>query len=119
MTLEEMNILANRETRARRRMEAMGFRLVTVEVVPSFPTDGVVMRGLFKCVCGRTEFFADELDADELPVSVALEAFDPALFLQRYGSFSRRHLLSDGYTEAQVADIIARGERFDEMEAKA
>lgn len=64
----------------------------------------------FTCVCGRREEFHYRAER--------LEAFrfvDVAHYLTEHGSFSRRHLLQDGYTEQQVREIERKGEEFDRV----
>lgn len=122
LTLEQMTTIANSSTLWRRRAEAMGFSFGQVEVMlhPG-RFESVIIRGSFKCVCGSTEWYSFAVDTifemmRDMGAAVAL--FDPAARLAKFGSFSRKHLLSDGYTESQVDEIIRKGEEFDRAEAR-
>lgn len=115
ITFAEMQEIARRPTRERRRAEAMGWTFERIEVV-----EGVsgcpVLHGRFTCACGAPEGFSftilpPELDAPRHIIEDYL--LDVGARLRCYGSFSREHLLDDGFTEAQVAEFERRGAAFD------
>lgn len=106
----------NRPTRARRRAEAMGFCFGAIEVL-GVVDDGVAIRGVFSCVCDKTETFSILVTQRELEDFWASgSAPDFAQRLADIGSFSRQHLIGDGYTVEQVDKIVARGEAFDKRQ---
>jgi len=114
--LTAYNAAANFPSRERRRAEAMGFEFEVVEVVKhkSPFRQLFIMRGIFKCVCGKHESFAKMIDGTALHYSLPLGvAFDPAAYLRGLGSFSRDHLLKDGYPPETVDEILERGRQFD------
>lgn len=94
-------------------MEAIGFKMIKVGVRRHPGTDGWVVFGCFECVCGKHEFFAFAVER-EIELAIAPdELCDPAQMLRRHGSFDRQHLVADGYSEAQVDQILERGRAFD------
>lgn len=121
MKLEEARCFANAMTHDRRRAEAMGWRFTDIRVEDNWEGDGVMLDCRFTCVCGTPEAFrqvypyAVVMDAHP---AVAEQMFDVALLLRRAGSFSRAHLLADGYTEAQVAEFERKGAEFDRQHGR-
>ncbi len=103
---------ANRYTYHRRRMEAMGFWFIYIDVMEGDFSFGLEMGGAFKCVCGRVEKFRVALD-ERLDKSTLLDQLDPARWLHKMGSFSEKHLIGDGFPPETVREILARGEEFD------
>lgn len=102
-------------SRARLRAEAMGFVFGKVLVMPDEDKRYVMIRGTFTCVCGRDENYAlmvSPHDVMNLPRGMS-DAVDPFVFLERHGSFSRKHLIADGYPPEVVDDIIERGLQWD------
>src|SRR6185369_13784786 len=99
------------------RAQAMGFKLGPVSMDYWEGYGDYAMRGVFTCVCGRQEQYLfvleNALRVTELPQEFLIDLCDPALRLHNSGSFSRAHLLEDGYTEAQVQEIIAKGTVYD------
>lgn len=118
-SLVDLVSFANESTRDRRRAEAMGFVFgpARVECTDYGGLDGhVVLRGAFSCVCGQLEayqFVATQYELEQATTALLRDMFDPALRLRHFGSFSREHLLEDGYSEAQVDEILRRGDEFD------
>lgn len=106
--------LAQRQTHHRQRAEAMGFTFDTIRLVENDP--GILtMRVEFKCVCGTPEELCMAATYHEL-AHVNLEYHrmaDPAKELHLMGSFSREHLLADGFPAEEVERIIQKGEDFD------
>lgn len=106
--------IANWMTPARRRAEAMGWAFDNLEILAHENGDDV-LRGQFTCVCGRVEYFSLVLGSKYTfnHQKDFNRQFDFAQRLQEYGSFSRSHLLEDGYTEEQISEVEARGKAFD------
>lgn len=99
--------LANNLTYERRRAEHMGFKFSAVELVPTLY--GWRMAGSFTCICGREEYYRIAVPEDPK----GQYDLDPALWLRGYGSFDRKHLLADGYSEEEVSRIEGLGREFD------
>lgn len=119
-SLDQLTVIANRPTFERRRAEAMGWTFYDIRVTRGNTSwhDQYALRGAFTCVCGAREQFQRIIDEAHLFMahnsdSVIAEEFDPALWLRRMGSFSRKHLLADGYTEDAVAEIERKAIEFD------
>lgn len=87
----------------RKAAEAAGFTFGKVEVIDTF--DMLVMCGMFQCVCGRFEQYCFHLSPHAVSKVAARTLLDPAYHLMMHGSFSKQHLLKDGYTDAQAEDI--------------
>ena len=88
------------------------FGKVTVTELPGM----VVVAGSFICACGRQEWFSYPIYyplADYRQLSADL---DVAAKLRENGSFSRLHLLDDGYTADEVDLMLANGDDFDKRE---
>lgn len=92
------------------RAQFMGWTFSIPTVEESLLGAGFILRCNFTCVCGRQEVF-QYVHYDIR----ALQHCDPVRELTRLGSFSRDHLLEDGYTEAQVREIERKGEEFDRV----
>lgn len=107
--------LAQRSTHHRQRAEAMGFTFDTIRLNENDP--GIlVMRVEFNCVCGTPEELCLAATFHELAHLSSLDQHpmaDPARELHRLGSFSKEHLLADGFTPADVDRIIQKGVDFD------
>lgn len=109
-----MTRLANAMTYYRARAMAQGFKFSPIVIEEArFNPGEYVLRGDFECVCGRLERFQFML-SDEMPEDYLRNELDIVRWLTlKTKSFSREHLLDDGYTEDQVLDIERRGEAFD------
>lgn len=111
----------DRESPTYRRATNAGwtFSDVTVDPEPrigpekNIVLDTVRIEGEFQCVCGRREKYSVRINKCVLEheFSVRDGKLDIALWLSYHGSFSREHLLEDGYTEEQIRSIEAK---FDE-----
>lgn len=115
--LADLTRIANKMTYERARAEAMGFHFTRIEVRPMAGILGngaLMLRAVFTCVCGRQETFTSTFPEDT-PTGYLIEHADVARELRRAGSFSRDHLLSDGYTPEQIDEIERKGEDFDEQ----
>lgn len=88
---------------------AMGFVLHEVENIPNEDTDSIVVMGHFSCVCGKREYLAYRVSAEELASTRCDQVLNAYFFLERSGSMSREHLLNDGYAAAKVDEMLARG----------
>ena len=104
---------ANSKTPSRLRAEAMGFTFSPVDVIYDSLWGETKIRGRFQCVCGRTEAYDFIVDLHFLDQMLWHRELDVARRLQSLGSFSRPHLLEDGYTEEQVEEIERRGADWD------
>jgi len=113
--LHEMNAIANTRTRARRRAEAMGFTFHKIEVFVC--DEGYLLGGRFMCVCGTEEAANFILDDHAIRSGHHHRELDFALRVERFGSFSREHLLADGYAPEVVDEILRKGREFDEANA--
>jgi hypothetical protein len=114
LTINEMRALARTPSRDQRRAEYMGWKFHDVDVLDG--VGGVIIRGYFTCVCGAPEAFSFAISPIELMSArrgLIYRLFDVGLRLREFGSFSREHLLADGYSEAQVAEFERRGAEFD------
>lgn len=114
-TFADLTALANRMTYHRAKAEAMGFEFRHIGIDKS-PWDGgktVVLRCVFVCLCGRIEEFSKAVPAS-LNACLLPEWTNVARQLWEIGSFSRSHLIADGYTEEQVDEIEAKGKAFDD-----
>lgn len=110
--IAELTALAKRMTYHRARAEAMGFEFKHITVDPS-NGDLVQLRCVFSCICGLREEFINVFPTS-MPDSLLREFTDVAGSLSRHGSFSRAHLVADGYTLEQVEEIEAKGKAFDD-----
>lgn len=122
--LYEIERLANRSTRARRRAEAMGFTFgpvrATAHELGRPDLLYVTLDGGFKCVCGTQEYYRTHTTVDKskpLTQHSVLEETDVAQFLWGYGSFSDTHLRSDGYSAEAIAGFRAKEREFETHEA--
>ncbi len=110
--LNELRVFANRSTFHRRRAEAMGWTFRDVDLVMSPNDFGLILKLDFMCVCGRLERFHTAID--ELVVRNSLVAretlIDPVRQLYEHGSFSRKHLLEDGF-DPEFIDKVLKIER--------
>lgn len=101
MTLGQLTEIANRSTFHRRRAEAMGWTFRDIQVIENPHDFGYLLRGLFTCVCGRTESFVRAIDYIVVHHSNDLrivdDAFDTVKGIEQFGSFSRKHLEEDGF----------------------
>jgi hypothetical protein len=117
MTLAELTKLANCSTFERRRAEAMGFIFSNIEV-QDLGGGALVLRGDFTCVCGTPERFSFAIDEMHLlqagTQALAHQLLNPAWHLQRYSSFSLRHLLGDGYSKEAAEEIVRKGRGYKE-----
>ncbi len=111
-TISELAALANRMTYHRAKAEAMGFKFDRIEIKELFGAS-LEVRANFTCICGRQESFT-QIVSSELPSHILRQRLNVASELWRVGSFSRRHLLEDGYTSEQCDLIEARGRAFDD-----
>lgn len=92
------------------------FRRVSVEYDIGY--DAVAMHCGFRCACGEYEALRQaygQFELHDATPEMLERMFDPAAVLRKLGSFSREHLLADGYTEAQVAEFARKGREFDEQ----
>lgn len=118
-TMAELHALANRMTYHRAKAEAMGFKFDRIEVrgAQQGASDSlygdIELRAVFTCICGRQEQFRSLLHTS-MPGAFLRQKMNVAAELWRLGSFSRGHLLSDGYTPEQCDEIEAKGKQFDE-----
>lgn len=116
-TCAKIEALLQRSTRDKRRAEAQGFVFgKPIAFVVDFDGYGFIVP--FTCVCGKREEFKQVLTREEVRYHVdsgfwIAHRLDVARTLRELGSFSRVHLLADGYSEAAVAEIEAKGEAFD------
>jgi len=114
-----LRVAANVQTYERRRAEAMGFEFSPVDVL--WVGNGYQVSGSFICICGRQECYTFRVSEIEVTLALAdpVEVINPARRLAEGGSFSREHLLADGYDEETVDYILAKGEEFDAENPKA
>lgn len=104
MKLDTMREIANRSTFHRRRAEAMGFRFDNIDV--SGFGDWLRLTADFTCVCGTPERFQQAIDEMALMrVQDAEYVLDPARLIDAAGSFSRQHLIDDGFSPEAVDRI--------------
>jgi hypothetical protein len=98
-----------------KRAEAMGFVFGRPELVDDPNNFGLLVRGTFSCICGRREQYSFAIASFDFQRSAAelAQVLDVGRMLRNAGSFSRKHLLTDGYTEAQVDDMLAKADAFD------
>lgn len=93
----------------RRAAEAAGFVFDPPTVEFSAYLMVMCARGRFTCVCGRVEAYRIAIDGFALELAISPDhVLDPARRLHELGSFSRQHLLADGYTPAQVDEIVGK-----------
>lgn len=122
LSIEGLEEAANAPTLERRRAEAMGFEFGDAVVVELRDEGCFVVRGTFKCVCGKHESYSFMFDRLRVMCSQDKDCIarlvSPAHMLRSHGSFSRQHLLNDGYTPERVDEIIRKGEEFDRAEAR-
>jgi hypothetical protein len=114
--LDEYRRLANRSTFHRRKAEAMGwtFRDIDVMLHPRF--DGVLLKCDFICVCGTLERFQAIIDGMQLTTKfdAAAYLFDPARHLFDNGSFSREHLIADGFDPEFIERVLKIAQEYAE-----
>lgn len=121
LPLPVLTRIANRPTPAKLRVEAMGWKFGPVQVGDDIRSDTryvggpyVGVRGVFTCLCGKKEFFSATFCCEELEdEKTAAMLLDVYAALERGGSFSKQHLIDDGYTPEQVAEILRKGEEYD------
>jgi len=115
--LVELQSLANASTHARRRAEAMGWQFGPVDVALGAIPDTLTLRGTFTCRCGRPEWYSLVVSLSAMRrASAPRDELDVAAKLQALGSFSREHLLADGFTPEQVDEVERLGWQFDYRE---
>lgn len=120
-TCQKLTVLANQITPERRRAEAMGFVFGRIGVTDDPMGLNYILRAEFRCVCGTGEFFVRAIDADFVHRrndDLVAREFDVAFQLRSFGSFSRRHLIADGFDPERVDEIIEKGERWDEQKRR-
>ena len=105
--------LTETKTPARLRAEAMGFTFGNLEIVSCCWGIEYLFRGTFTCVCGRTEYFKFTFRREEVEYVI-----DWCELIERGGSFSREHLLADGYSEDEVDAMMARALAVDLTDAQ-
>ncbi len=109
LNLDELRVYANRSTFHRRKAEAMGWTFRDVDVAYSLNDfGGIVLKCDFMCVCKRMECFQTVID--ELAITHSLVArevlIDPVRQLFNHGSFSRKHLLEDGFDPEFIESVL-------------
>lgn len=114
--------IANKPSHLRSKAEAMGFTFMPARCVQDAwtPAGCMELSMDFTCVCGKLESVRIILTENILthaPRFILEEDADLVSYLWRGGSFSREHLVKDGYSEAQIADILAKGEAYDRQVA--
>lgn len=110
-TREAIERIANRMTYSRAKAEVLGFRLHRVMLADE-QSDGFSFRQRvdFECVCGRREHFAGRRYT-RFPHDVA--QMDIAAEIWKFGSFSRDHLIADGFTPEQCDEFERKAIEFD------
>lgn len=103
--------MANSPTPYREKAEAMGFKFGRAEVFED-RTVGYMLRGTFTCLCGTHEAYCFHIDEMAI-LDQHWQIFDPAWHLWRAGSFSKKHLLADGYSPEKVEEILQKGRDYD------
>lgn len=114
---------ANEDTYDRRRATYMGFQFSRTVIEQAPDHSGYLsMTGSFKCVCGTLEHYQlpsiKEADIRHAINLLGDEEWlrsrtDPVRALRDLGSFSKEHLLADGYSPEAVNDILRKGWYFD------
>lgn len=109
----------DRSSAAYQKATAAGFIFGELRFMDEGPVDsgacplmgfGLIYTMEFTCVCGRREVFQQMLsrrelhDVDHHP-RIKGHCIDAVAELERHGSFSRKHLREDGYTEEQIDRI--------------
>lgn len=111
----------DRESATYRRATNAGWTFGPATVkYENHPMDDILLiEGEFNCVCGRREKYSVRISALTLDYEEIARngKIDIALWLDYHGSFSRQHLLEDGYTEEQVRSIESKfnAPLFDEV----
>ena len=107
--LYELTALANRSTFSRRRAEAMGFTFDRIEVDEFLGVYSVSCY--FTCVCGKPERFVHLLNEG---LHLLERELDVAARIEAHGSFSRSHLINDGFSAADVDEILRKRREYTE-----
>lgn len=116
LSKKKIQYLANLRTPDRRRAEYMGWQFGKAEVIENLQDSGYIVRMVFRCVCGTNEYIAFKVDDNLLmfaPEELIAHELDVARRLRNGGSFSRDHLLKDGYTLEQVEEFERKAQEFD------
>jgi hypothetical protein len=108
---EARDAAANRLTYSRAKAEAMGFEFGHVRVQDDPLRGGIRLIVHFACVCGRVEYYIGDYHA----ATVSPDGWDVAKELWDFGSFSREHLLKDGYSSEQCDEFERKAEEFDRI----
>ena len=111
-TIPELLLKVMEPTYEMLRVEHMGWKFGK-PTIKRFEGHGLPMwtlRVAFTCVCGREEVFQN--NAFDLQ---QLWYLNVPLWLLKNGSFSREHLVRDGYTEEEILEIERKGEEFDRI----
>lgn len=91
----------------RRAAEAAGFTFspAYIQRHPNWRGFGelIYICGSFRCVCGHTEYY--RYPVDELMIDRHAQLVEPGRTLAQFGSFSRQHLIDDGYSPEDVDRI--------------
>lgn len=101
---EALTAISKQMTKDRVRCEAMGFALDHSEVL--WDNEAIVLRGRFRCVCGRFENF-------NFRIAIEPDALDPARLLREHGAFGAKHLSADGYDASEIRSILQKGADHD------
>jgi hypothetical protein len=107
ITLEEkkqriMDAFDNSRYLAAAHSVGFTFTRPEIDAVSSTATGShLYVRGRFKCLCGTIESYC-------IDMLMHVEIFDPIEFLHLNGSFSEAHLLEDGYSPEQAAQISSK-----------
>lgn len=86
----------------RRAAEKAGFRFLSERIL-DVDFFYVYIQGSFKCTCDKTEYYTFCVELDDL------KYFDPYKKLYELGSFSKQHLLDDGYSledATKISDVV-------------
>ena len=106
MNLKQLILTVFEDSPYRKAAVAAGFKFGAVDVIEDFFDHSIVVRGTFDCVCGNIETYNVAISLALLRLNhIPNEAIDPAFFLHRNGSFSRSHLVKDGYSAEEVDRI--------------
>lgn len=103
----QLDALTNLDTAGAQRFIGMGFRLFDVVKSYELSRDADFVQARFVCVCGRTEFW-NQLVVPDAPLELQ-NIYDAIV---GFGSTGRDHLLEDGYSEQQIAEMEARLREF-------
>ena len=112
MSRDQILYWANYPTYDRQRAEAMGFQFEPA-TIRSHYRNMDLLRMDFRCVCGTREIL--EMPVPPLPTPQTL---DLVRYLRVGGSFSREHLLRDGYSSEQIYEFERKAAEFDAKHGK-